>query len=145
MEVKLATSDEQIEAVCPVMLELRPQYDEQSLKQRIKLQQQQGYQLAYVEDNGNVLSAAGFVIGEKLAWGRHIYVDDLVTAAAHRSTGAGKLLMDWLKDFGRQQGCGQLHLDSGVQRFRAHRFYLREGFNINSHHFAITELDENPA
>lgn len=143
MEVKLATTDAQIEAVCPVLLELRPQYDAQSLAQRIRMQQQQGYQLAYVDHDGKVLSAAGFVVGEKLAWGRHLYVDDLVTAAAHRSSGAGKLIMDWLKDYGREQGCGQLHLDSGVQRFRAHRFYLREGFNINSHHFAITDLNEH--
>jgi hypothetical protein len=28
-------------------------------------------------------------------------------------------------------------LDSGVQRFGAHRFYLRRRMNITSHHFAI--------
>ncbi len=33
----------------------------------------------------------------------------------------------------------KLQLDSGVQRFGAHRFYLREGFHISSH-FAITDL-----
>ena len=141
MQVKLASSDAEIAAICPVMLELRPQYDSDSLNSRIKLQQAQGYQLAYVEQDGVVLSVAGFVIGEKLAWTRHMYVDDLVTAEAQRSTGAGKLLMDWLKDYARSHGCQQLHLDSGVQRFRAHRFYLREGFDINSHHFAITRLD----
>ena len=31
-------------------------------------------------------------------------------------------------------------LGSGVQRFPAHRFYLRQGFNIASHHFSITDL-----
>ncbi|WP_448213937.1 GNAT family N-acetyltransferase [Colwellia sp. MEBiC06753] len=80
------------------------------------------------------------MIGEKLAWGKHIYIDDLVTNQQYRSTGVGTLLIDWLKQYAKAQGCQQLHLDSGEQRFAAHRFYLRHGFNIASHHFSITEL-----
>jgi len=63
-----------------------------------------------------------------------------VTAERRRSTGAGKRMIDWLKEHARSLGCRQLELDSGVQRFGAHRFYLREGFHIPSHHFAITDL-----
>ena len=69
-----------------------------------------------------------------------MYVDDLVTDTAVRSTGAGKFIMDWLKNHTREHGCKQLHLDSGVQRFAAHKFYLREGFELNSHHFGIPDL-----
>jgi GNAT superfamily N-acetyltransferase len=69
-----------------------------------------------------------------------LYVDDLVTAERHRSTGAGTRMLDWLKAHALALGRRQLQLDSGVQRFGAHRFYLREGFHISSHHFAITAL-----
>ena len=48
--------------------------------------------------------------------------------------------MDWLKCHARENECEQIHLDSGVQRFPAHRFYLREGFDIASHHFSIVKL-----
>jgi hypothetical protein len=41
---------------------------------------------------------------------------------------------------GGEPGCGELHLDSGVQRFGAHRVYLKNGFDITSHHFASAEL-----
>ena len=102
-----------------------------------------GYHVAYVEADGEVLCVAGFVVGTKLAWGKHIYVDDLVTAERHRSRGAGAKMISWLKSHARQLGCNQLHLDSGVQRFAAHRFYLREGFNIGSHHFSIIDLRED--
>jgi hypothetical protein len=44
------------------------------------------------------------------------------------------------KFYALEQGCRQLELDSGVQRFGAHRFYLREGFDISSHHFSIEDL-----
>ena len=141
MIVRLLGSDDEIGKLCPVLLQLRPQYDATSLTEQIKLQRQEGFQLAYVEDsNGNVLCVAGFVIGSKLAWKKHLYVDDLVSDESNRSHGAGKLILDWLKDYARQQGCEQLHLDSGVTRYRAHRFYLREGMIISSHHFSTEDL-----
>jgi GNAT superfamily N-acetyltransferase len=137
MEVKLAETDAQLELICPVMLQLRTHFDEERLLDQVRRQQQEGYKLAYVESGGQALCVAGFVVGTKLAYGKHIYVDDLVTDDAHRSSGAGAMMIDWLKSYGRELGCEQLHLDSGVQRFAAHRFYLREGFDISSHHFSL--------
>ncbi len=141
MQVKIAESLEEFNLIGPVLLQLRPQYSQDMLVRQIQSQQKNGYQLAYVEDGESVLSVAGFSIGQKLAWAKHIYVDDLVTNEAHRSTGAGKFLIDWLKQYGRDKGCQQFHLDSGVTRSRAHRFYLREGFDITSHHFAVVDLN----
>lgn len=89
-----------------------------------------------------VAGVAGFVVGNKLAWGKHIYIADLVTSEGYRSSGVGGRLIDWLKSYARERGCKQIHLDSGVQRFSAHRFYLRHGFNIVSHHFSIMDLAE---
>lgn len=143
MEVKLLASDAELAMISPVLLQLRPQHTQTSLIAQIKQQQALGYQIAYVIDNGKVLSVAGFIVGIKLAWQKHIYIDDLVTDETNRSTGAGKKLLDWLQDYARELGCQQLHLDSGVQRFGAHRFYLREDFIISSHHFAITDLHAN--
>lgn len=140
MTVRLAESETDLRRIGPVLRELRPAFDNEQLVSQIEEQMKLGYQVAYVEAAGKVLCVAGFVVGLKLAWGKHIYVDDLVTAEHHRSEGAGAKMIGWLKAHARSLGCGQLHLDSGVQRFGAHRFYLREGFDISSHHFAITDL-----
>jgi GNAT superfamily N-acetyltransferase len=140
MNIKIAESDAELARISDVLLELRGTFTKAALIAQIKTQQQAGYRVAYVESAGEVLCVAGFVVGTKLAWGKHLYVDDLVTAERHRSTGAGKLMMDWLKAHAIGLGCRQLELDSGVQRFGAHRFYLREGFNISSHHFSIADL-----
>lgn len=140
MNVKLAESDAELERVSSVLLELRSAFNRETLIAQIKQQGEAGYQLAYVESDGEVLCVAGFVVGTKLAWGRHLYVDDLVTAGGHRSKGAGSRMVSWLKAHAKRLGCNQLHLDSGVQRFAAHRFYLREHFVIGSHHFSITDL-----
>ncbi len=141
MTIHIAESDADLRKISPVLLQLRPAFDKESLVARIKEQMRHGYRVAYVESDGEVLCVAGFVVGQKLAWGKHIYVDDLVTAEHQRSTGAGAKMIAWLASHARELGCRQLHLDSGVTRFAAHRFYLREGFHITSHHFAITDLD----
>jgi len=140
MKVQLLASEEELNEVGKVLLQLRPQYDLEGLKDQIKLQRELGYSLAYVTSDDKVLCVAGFIIGQKLAWGKHIYIDDLVTDQSHRSTGAGAFLINWLKQYAKEIGCGQVHLDSGVQKFPAHRFYLREHFNIASHHFSVTDL-----
>jgi len=140
IEIKLAESDSDLERLAPVLLELRPQFTANELITRIREQQKQGYQVAFAESGGEVLGVAGFVVGSKLAWGKHIYVDDLVTTELNRSTGVGGQLIAWLKNHAFHQGCEQVHLDSGVQRFRAHRFYLRNNFDIASHHFSTKDL-----
>ncbi|MFH1108367.1 MAG: GNAT family N-acetyltransferase [Planctomycetota bacterium] len=96
-----------------------------------------GYRLAFLEDGGEAKAVAGFRFLEFLAWGRILYVDDLVTLARERSKGFGDRLFDWLVEQAVERGCDQLHLDSGVQRFGAHRFYLRKRMDITAHHFAL--------
>lgn len=143
MQIKIADSSEKLRLISPVLLQLRPQYTEETLVSQIQAQQADGYRVALVEDGETILCVAGFVMGQKLAWGKHLYVDDLVSNESHRSMGAGKHMIDWLKQYARDHGCQQLHLDSGVSRLDAHRFYLREGFEFTSHHFAIRNLNEN--
>jgi GNAT superfamily N-acetyltransferase len=105
--------------------------------ERVLRQQAQGYLLVYVEAEGEIRSAAGYRFSESLFSGKFMYVDDLVTRERDRSTGFGSSLFDWLVVQAREQGCQRLELDSGVQRFRAHRFYLMKRMQIASHHFTL--------
>jgi GNAT superfamily N-acetyltransferase len=68
--------------------------------------------------------------------GRYLYVDDLVTDAAHRSRGAGKAMLARCAAIATELGCAELVLDSGVQRAEAHRFYFREGMAIHAFNFS---------
>lgn len=135
-EIRVAESDEEIAACWGVMRELRPDVPEGDFLARVRRQEAAGYRIACVRREGRVVAVAGFRLGETLAWGRFLYVDDLVTLASERSRGHGAALLRFLAARARDAGCGQLHLDSGVQRRDAHRFYEREGLAITSHHFA---------
>jgi GNAT superfamily N-acetyltransferase len=124
------------------LLELRPGLGsaEALVRQVDERQRPAGYRLVGVFEDGAAEAAAvaGFRINEYLAWGRHLYVDDLVTAAHRRGRGHADRLFAWLEDEARHCGCTQFHLDSGVGEDRqdAHRFYFRHGLRIASYHFA---------
>lgn len=135
MNINTTNSDKEIAACYPVMYELRPHIKEDEFISRVREQQQSGYHLAFVEDNNDVVAVAGFRISENLAWGRFLYIDDLVTQPSHRSKGYGAKLLLWLKEYAIKEACQQLHLDSGIQRKDAHRFYEREGMTMASLHF----------
>ncbi len=135
--VSLAQTDHEIQSCYRVMVELRPQVGPEEFLLRVKRQNEiAGYQLAYVAD-GHVKAVAGFRISECLAWGKFLYVDDLVAGSDDRSKGYGGILFDWLVAHAKKAGCDEFHLDSGVQRFAAHRFYLAKRMAIEAHHFGL--------
>lgn len=136
MNIHIATTDAEISACYPVMRELRPHIVEDQFLSRVKSQETTGYRLAFVQESDGPVAVAGFRVIENLAWGRFLYVDDLVTLPAHRSKSYGAKLLSWLKEHAKNEGCVQFHLDSGIQRKEAHRFYEREGMTMNGLHFA---------
>ncbi len=136
--VQLAESVQDLTRCFPVLRELRPTYDGERFVAQVQRQTKQaGYAVAFLEDGGEVRSVAGFRVGESLAWHKTLYVDDLVTREVDRSKGYGEALFDWLVERARSLDCDEFHLDSGVHRFGAHRFYLRKRMDITSHHFAL--------
>jgi GNAT superfamily N-acetyltransferase len=102
------------------------------------LQRAEGYRLvgSFVEGQDEPVAVAGFRFLHALAWGHVLYVDDLVTREAFRQQGHAAALIQWLIDEARRLGCDQFHLDSGVHRHAAHRFYLNQRMRITAYHFA---------
>jgi GNAT superfamily N-acetyltransferase len=138
-QVSLAKTNEDIARCYEVMSELRPHVARADFVARVKRQHEiADYDLALVTgSDGEVKAVAGFRITESLAWGKYLYVDDLVAKSDERSKGYGGTLFDWLVEHAKNNDCDQFHLDSGVHRFAAHRFYLTKRMSIESHHFGM--------
>ncbi len=134
--VEHAKTDEAILACHEVMAELRPHVTRESFLPTVRAMQQDGLRLACIREDGRVVAVAGYRVSTNLFCGRHLYVDDLVTADAARSKGHGKVLLAWLRAQAVAEDCEVFHLDSGMQRKRAHQFYLREGLEIAGYHFS---------
>src|SRR6185295_11626840 len=124
-EIKEATTDADFRAVFPVMRELRPHIKtaEELIERARRQHAQSGWRLIYVEDVGEPVAAASFRISEWLAWGKALYVDDLIALESHRGKGFSEALMQWMEEHARKEGCAEFHLDSGTFRHGAHRFY----------------------
>jgi len=141
MDIRIAETDEEIRACFPAIVELRAHLVEDQFVEQVRQQQRAVYRLPYASHQAQVVAVEGFRFGESLAWGKYLYVDDLVTTSGGRSQGTGRGMIKWLTEQARQAGCKQLHLDSSVHRFAAHRFYARCGMNIGSHHFSLHLTD----
>ena len=122
------------------MRELRTRWtDEDEFVRHVdEVQRAEGYRLVGAFEDDRCLAVAGFRELHTLAWGHVIYVDDLSTHPDGRRRGYGRALLDWIGDEAGRRGCGQVHLDSGVEanRLDAHRLYLNTGMRITSFHFA---------
>jgi GNAT superfamily N-acetyltransferase len=136
--IQLATTPESIARCFAVMRELRPALSSaDEFVARVQQQQAEGFELASLERDGEVVTVTGFRVQNMLASGLTMYVDDLVTGDAFRSQGNGKIMLDWLIARAREKGCATFSLDSGTHRRDAHAFYFRERMRIFSFHFML--------
>ncbi len=133
--IKIATTDSDFMYCFTLMLQLRPHLIKDEFLSLSREMQNMGYQLAFLEKSGIAVALAGYRININYFMGKHLYVDDLVTDESCRSKGYGEELIQWLKQTANDHNCEYLHLDSGTQRHRAHKFYLSQDFNIASYHF----------
>ncbi|NEU81710.1 GNAT family N-acetyltransferase [Nostoc sp. UIC10630] len=137
MSIQLAESDFQILGCFPVISQLRPHLEQDNFVEQVRYQMKEGYQLAFLEVEKQAVAVTGFRISTCLALGRFLYIDDLVVDELKRSHSYGQQLFQWLIEYARNHECKHLSLDSGVQRFAAHRFYLMQRMSITSHHFSM--------
>jgi len=129
---------EQIQACYAVMRQLRPHLvEEQAFIEQVQRQMAEGYQLVCCREEEKIVALAGFRFLEFLAWGKVVYIDDLITDSEARKNGYGGKLLKWMIELAKQMNCDQVHLDSGPQRYQAHKLYLNHGFKIIGHHFAL--------
>lgn len=135
--IQIAQTDAEILKCWKALKALRPHLNEASYLQTIKGMIQEGYQLAFIEEEEGTAAA---IIGYRYLWftfnGKHFYIDDLSTLPEARGRGYGGMLLDHVCEQAREKGFTNVTLDSGHHRFDAHRLYLNKGFTISSHHFS---------
>lgn len=121
-----------------LMRQLRPQLSsEAEFLERWRRQAANGYRMAGLFDGSETVALAGYRVQENLVHGRFLYVDDLVTDAAHRGSGNGERLMAHLRDQARALGCGKLVLDTPLSNALGHRFYFRCGLLASALRFNV--------
>lgn len=108
----------------PVMRDLRGHLSEERWLELMELMRPDGYRLLALEDDAGAIQAlAGIRVSTNLYYGRHVWVDELVTAPDARSLGHGRTLLGHVEELAVAEGCEVVGLSSGLRRVDAHRFY----------------------
>jgi GNAT superfamily N-acetyltransferase len=135
MIIQFAKTSSEIQKCWYVFSLLRPHLQEETFVEKVMEMISEGYQIAYIEEDGEVVSAIGFRYLQMLFNGKQIYIDDLTTSDKVRAKGHASALLDFVVNIGISKGYNCVSLDSGPSRHTAHRLYLNKGFQINSLHF----------
>lgn len=124
-----ATSPELLQKFYPVMKELRSGLSyEDYLSLHSEARRQNDYEIVAAMEGEEVRGVMGYRILHDFVHGKHLYVDDLVSAENYRSRGIGALLLKHAEEVARLEGCRGLRLCTGVENEAGKRFYEREGW-----------------
>ncbi|TCI35701.1 MULTISPECIES: GNAT family N-acetyltransferase [unclassified Exiguobacterium] len=118
------------------MNQLRPDLTLASYRDLVAKMRPQGYELHALYADDDIVSLAGIEVRVNLYLGKHVYIYDLVTSAAHRSNGYGEMLLHFVHEYAHDCGATCVALESGLARTDAHRFYTdKMGYAITSYSF----------
>jgi GNAT superfamily N-acetyltransferase len=119
----VGVDDSRLGDVFRVLVQLRDHIDEDRFRQIYRDGHAEGLRFTGAFEGSRCVAVAGWRIVNTTFAIKKLTVDDLVTDAAARSKGYGHALIEYLVRVARKADCTLLDLDSGVQRFEAHRFY----------------------
>jgi GNAT superfamily N-acetyltransferase len=134
--IKTASAEAEIAACWEAMFLLRPMLKQEEFVAQVKSMQKDGYNLVYIEENGKVVSLAGYRIFAMMYCGKMLYIDDLSTLDAYRGKGYASFLLNHCYEIAKKENCKSIHLDSGHARTTAHKLYFKENFTISAFHFS---------
>lgn len=99
------------------------------------------------ETGGRVVFTMQLDILAGLTFGgsRRLQIESVRTASDLRSSGIGRIAMDWAIRYGREQGCGMVQLTTNKIRRRAHSFYEGLGFVASHEGMKLSLGGQGPA
>lgn len=139
MEIRTATTQEDLINCQQALLAFRTHVEPAHYLDTMEAVINDGYQLAFISgDNGSAAGIVGYRYINMLRTGKTIYIDDLFVLPEYRGKGYAIQLLAHIRRIAEANQVKQVHLDSGYQLNPAHRLYLNQGFILNCLHFAYS-------
>ena len=142
IEIRKLNSKEEMLACHHVILEMYPSLDIIDYGRQLEEMLPHNYFQIGAFDGDECVGMSGAWIGNKLWCGKYLEVDHIIVCSKYRSSGAGRLLLDFLKEIAQEEKCASLGLDSFTHNSQSHKFFFKEGFEIKGYHF-VHVLDES--
>lgn len=115
--------------------ELTPELEAEQYYKMLEEMVPHNYYQAGVYEGEKLIAVSGYWIATKIYCGRYLEIDNFVVAREYRSKQVGKMLVDWMLEEAKKQGCKAALLDAYVENFKAHKFYYNQGFIARGFHY----------
>jgi GNAT superfamily N-acetyltransferase len=125
---------ESIHTIIPLLQVLNPANETELLRLRLDEMLLRGYECVGVYDGDRLVGISGLWILTKYYIGRHIEPDNVVIHPDYRNKGIGELMMDWIYQYGREQGCVASELNCYVSNSGGVKFWHNQGYKIIGFH-----------
>lgn len=132
-DVRLIPQDD-IETILPLLQLLDANIPEDILTQRLVDMKQSNYLCAGVYDGEELIGISGLWILNKYYVGKHIEPDNVIIHPDYRNKGVGELLMEWIHNFAKEQGCNASELNCYVSNQKGVAFWYKQGYRMLGFH-----------
>ena len=95
---------------------------------------------AYHKDK--IVGVSGFWIATKIWSGKYLEMDNVIIERGYRSNGIGDQFVKYLKQKATDEKCNMMACDVYTDNFKAHKFYMNQGFIPRGFHF-INVMNED--
>ena len=86
-------------------------------------------------NKGNLIGVASGWVTTRLYCDKQIELDNVIIKDIEQSKGFGKIFMDDVEIWAKNNNCRTIELNSYVTNGRSHKFYLNQGYKIIAFHF----------
>lgn len=105
------------------------------LKQRFEAMFEHHYECHGVYNDDRLIGVFGLWFSIRHYCGKTCEPDHVYILPEYRSKGLGKEVFEWIFNYARKKGCETSELNSYVNNYPSHKFYLNAGYEIWAHHF----------
>ena len=109
--------------------------DHELLQQRLLEMFDQNYECFGIYKENKLIGVFGLWIMTRHYAGRACEVDHIYIENSFQRKGVGKSLFEFIQDYAISKSCETMELNSYVENFGSHKFYMNLGYVIRGYHF----------
>lgn len=135
MEIREISKLDEMLKYHEVICQLYPNLSIENYKSMLEKMLPNNYFQVGVFEDAKCIAICGYWLGTKLWCGDYLEYDNIVVHEDFRSSGAGKIIFEYLTKKAIDLKCNMMSLDSYTSNFKAHKFFYNQGFGPKGFHF----------
>lgn len=127
---------EDMDLVISLIMELSEYQTEESLlRSRMGEMFEQNYECFAIYLNEEVIGTFGLWFMTRHYAGKSCEIDHVFVKPKYQNRGFGKEIFEYIFNYSKRKGCETSELNSYVQNFKSHKFYMNLDYVIKGYHF----------